>query len=220
MNSVAVRRFILDVVYPPRCAGCLRRGHWVCNRCRARFPGDDEQTCRTCGRRWCTCGTSHDRQTIVFAFGPHEDWLRQAIISFKYRGEWARKEHLGALLVPVLEGMPMIDMLVPVPLHSGRERVRGYNQARLLAEVAGSSLWIPVVDALRRNRDTPQQVMLTGDARRMNVAAAFAPMEGAEGAHVVLIDDVVTTGATIDACANALRGGGAASVRAVTLSHG
>jgi ComF family protein len=163
---------------------------------------------------------SRDRQTMVYAFAPYKDWLRQAILSFKYEGERARKDHLGILLIPTLKSLQPVDLFVPVPLHQRRERHRGYNQARLLAAVASASLGTPITDALVRKRDTPQQVLLTGNDRRVNVVSAFEIIGDIAGAHVVLIDDVVTTGATIDACADALRRGGAASVQAVTLAHG
>lgn len=220
VSSAGVARSILDLIYPPRCAGCRRRGHWVCDHCLARFPLEEDQVCKACGRSWCTCAVSRGRETTVYSFAPYTDWLRQAIISFKYEGEWARKDHLGLLLVPTLESLQPTDLLVAVPLHERRERDRGYNQARLLAAVASASLGTPVIDALVRSRDTPRQVHLTGSDRRINVVSAFEAIGGLEGAHVVLIDDVVTTGATIDACADALRHGGAASVRAVTLAYG
>lgn len=220
MNVGGVTRAVLDLVYPARCAGCQRRGHWVCDRCLARFPLEEDQICNGCGRRWCCCGTSREHRTTIYAFAPYKDWLRQAILSFKYEGERARKDHLGNLLIPTLQSLPTVDLFVPVPLHQRRERDRGYNQARLLAVVASSSLGTPFTDALVRKRDTPQQVLLTGNDRRANVVSAFEAIGDIRGAHVVLIDDVVTTGATINACADALRQGGAASVQAVTLAHG
>jgi ComF family protein len=150
-----------------------------------------------------------------------EGWLRAAIRSFKYAGESARAEHLGALLVPLLADLSPFDALVPVPLHSKRERQRGFNQARLLARHAGAGLAIPVADALVRTRWTGQQVGLSADARRANVRGAFAvrPGQVVEGTRFVLIDDVLTTGSTLANCAESLLAAGASWVGAATLAR-
>jgi ComF family protein len=157
----------------------------------------------------------------VRSAAPDEGWLKAAIRSFKYQGESARAEHLGQLLVPILADLPAFDALVPVPLHASRERRRGYNQARLLAGVAGSQIPIPIVDALVRTRPTPQQVGLDAAARRANVQGAFAARRGVaiRGARYVLVDDVFTTGSTLGNCADTLIAAGAAWVGAVTLAR-
>jgi ComF family protein len=110
---------------------------------------------------------------------------------------------------------------VPVPLHARRERRRGYNQARLLARVAGRSAGIPIEEVLIRTRSTDQQVGLDADARRRNVRGAFAVRDGADisGRRFVLVDDVLTTGSTLGNCAETLVSGGAVWVGAVTLAR-
>jgi ComF family protein len=110
------------------------------------------------------------------------------------------------------------DVLVPVPLHPTRRRERGFNQAEDLARHIG----LPVLPALRRIRRTPVQAELPAAQRHGNVKDAFAVERREErlsGAIVVLIDDVSTTGATLDACAQALKGGGAREVRALTAAR-
>ena len=215
-----VVRFLIDVIYPPRCAGCLRRGHWVCRSCRSRFPIERDQWCARCGARWCTCAAETQTDLRVYAFGPYDDWLRQAIISYKYHAERARHEHLGALLVPMVEALGPVDGLVPVPLHRHREHERGYNQARLLAQTAASSASIPVFDALVRSVDTRQQATLAGELRRTNVVGAFHCSMDVKGLHLLLVDDVVTTGATVGECAAELSAAGAAHVQVIALAHG
>ena len=107
--------------------------------------------------------------------------------------------------------------MVPVPLHRGRLRARGFNQAR---ELAGR-LGVPMVEVLRRVRATPSQTDLPAAARHGNVRNAFALRRGhsVEGLRIVLVDDVSTTGATIESCARVLRAAGAADVSAVTAAR-
>jgi ComF family protein len=171
----------------------------------------------------------------VRVVGPYEGRLRDVLHAFKYDGRRSLAPSLAALVrsqaVDLLTGA---DLVVPVPLHWARRRVRGFNQAHDLA----SSLGPPVVAALRRTRATIAQTELTAGARRRNVRGAFAiaparyrrgcwsaaAREGATvaaiaGRVVVLVDDVITTGATLDACAGVLRAAGAAEVRAVTVAR-
>jgi competence protein ComFC len=117
--------------------------------------------------------------------------------------------------------LPQIDALVPVPLHLSRLRQRGFNQSLLLAQEAGGLLGVEVKEALVRTRRTDAQVNLGAEERKANVAGAFAvqPKIPIAGLSVVLIDDVVTTGSTLSACAEALVAAGAASVMATSLAR-
>lgn len=155
------------------------------------------------------------------AVGEYEGSLKNIIHAFKYDKRRSLAFGLAAFMCvragEILEGA---DCLVPVPLHPRRERQRGFNQARELAR----QMDLPVVEALARRRHTPSQVDLAADRRHANVQGAFAlrrswflrPMEGL---RVVLIDDVSTTGATLEACAVVLREAGAREVRALTAAR-
>jgi ComF family protein len=141
--------------------------------------------------------------------------------AYKYEGCRSLARGLGLRLresaADVLAGA---DIVVPVPLHRGRRRSRGFNQARELAGALG----VTMVDALRRTRATPSQTDLPADARHDNVRNAFALRRGpwsraVEGLRIVLVDDVSTTGATIEACAVVLRAAGAVDVSAVTAAR-
>jgi len=115
-----------------------------------------------------------------------------------------------------------VGAFVPVPLHPLRRRERGYNQAELLARHAARRFGVPVArDAVRRVKDTPTQTRLDRRQRAANVRGAFkaAPAAALKGLHVALVDDVLTTGATTSACARALLGAGAASVRVFTVAR-
>jgi ComF family protein len=114
---------------------------------------------------------------------------------------------------------PAPDALVPVPLHPARIRSRGFAPAAILARVAARALGAPAVAGLQRVRDTPSQTGLDRPGRRRNVAGAFAPGRAAPGPTVWLVDDVVTTGATLGEAARALRAAGARRVAAICLAR-
>jgi ComF family protein len=158
---------------------------------------------------------------VVRSAGRHAHWLRGAVLSFKYHGERQRARHLGACAAPWLDPAWNVDAIVPVPLHGNRERERGYNQAALLAREIGATHALPVTASLVRTVDTPQQVGLNAAARRRNLFAAFALGPGANvaGRRLLLIDDVMTTGSTLGACAETLLVAGAAWVGGLTVSR-
>ena len=222
--ATAVAEFAVDVVYPKRCATCRLRGAWVCDDCLASSPPFSPPWCPRCGAsvpdRTCSCAALPASVARLRSWGPYDGWLGDAIRRFKYDGEWARKQHLGASLARlVATEVPQQALLVPVPIHRARLRERGYNQAALLATTASAQTGLPCADALTRTRDTPHQVGLGQTGRLANVRDAFAVGSDVSGQLVVLVDDVVTTGATLGACADALLAAGAADVWAVTLAR-
>ena len=163
----------------------------------------------------------------VRAIGPFEDVLRDVVHGLKFQGRRTLAAQLGPLLRDaagdVLSGA---DAVVPVPLHPWRQWRRGYNQSELLAAALGHDVW----RVLRRRRATRAQTALDRDARRRNVASAFAiggwsPRSAAHARQriasrtLVLVDDVLTTGATLDACARVLLDAGAREVRAITVAR-
>jgi ComF family protein len=182
---------------PPHTSGFL------CGSCRKRRPGFDYA--RSAAR--------------------YEDALREALHAFKFRGRRALAAPLGDLLAEAVEGrLPHgdPDLLVPVPLHPRRERERGFNQAALLARRVGRAWGCRVGDrVLARAVATPSQTELDAPARRANVRGAFRLRrpELIVGRHVVLVDDILTTGATLSECARCLREGGAARVGALTVAR-
>jgi ComF family protein len=150
------------------------------------------------------------------AIGEYDGVLREIIHALKYDGRRSVAPGLSALMkrqgVRVLAGA---DCVVPVPLHPARERERGFNQADDLARGLG----LPVARVLRRVKSTMPQVDLSADARKTNVGDAFAAQARAVPRVVVLIDDVTTTGATLDACVRVLRAAGAREVRRLTAAR-
>jgi ComF family protein len=159
----------------------------------------------------------------------HEGGLRKAIHALKYTGQRRAAQPLGDVLAAAYhryqrDGMAA-DLIIPLPLHAERERERGYNQATLLARRLSTRLRVPMrADLLIRHRSTPPQVGLRWGERRANVAGAFAlagPHAAAQlaGKRILLIDDVVTTGSTLDAAAEALLAAGPASVWGLAIAR-
>jgi ComF family protein len=153
-----------------------------------------------------------------------EGTIREAVHRLKYNNLRAIAPILGELLADFLDSQQVPgQVLVPVPLHRRRERQRGYNQAHLLAKEAGDRLGIPIVpQILSRLSNTPPQAKSPGaQERRANVQGSFRCLHPSlvKGLEVVLVDDVCTTGATLEACAVALKEAGAASVWGVALAR-
>ena len=151
--------------------------------------------------------------------GPYEGWLRQSVHLIKYQGESSRVDHLAEIVLPALQDIDDLGGLIPVPLHKHRIRERGFNQSALLAKALSALSGLELWDGRSRVRDTPHQVGLSATERASNVAGAFKIREMPVGIpkRVVLVDDVFTTGATIEACADVLLRSGVESVSAVTV---
>jgi ComF family protein len=147
--------------------------------------------------------------------------VRTAVHRLKYHGEFARAEWAAAELGEILKTFgDAVDAIVPVPLHPRRQRTRGYNQSEKLARELSALSGLPVLTALERVRDTRSQVDLDRLARTANVTGAFAATIDLQDRSIVLVDDVVTTGATLSECANACARAGASCVRGLTIATG
>ncbi len=224
-----LREALLDLLFPPRCVGCGRWGERLCAACLAGVERIRPPVCSRCGRPvraaaslCAVCRTYPLTVDGIRSVAYFEGPLREAVHAFKYRGVRTLAQPLAELLVAYQRVYRLpAGMVVPVPLHPQREAERGYNQAALLAHAVGEALALPVaVDVLARVRATPPQVGLNAAERRVNVRAAFVATAAVSGRSVLLIDDVCTTGATLDACAVALKAQGAASVWGLTVARG
>jgi len=149
--------------------------------------------------------------------------MREAIHQLKYQNLRALAVPLAGMLREYLMASPLdVDVLVPVPLHRKRLRERGYNQARLLAQELGKLRNLPVADdvLVRRRHTPPQARTATVEERRQNIADAFACRDHSlRDRHVLLLDDVATSGATLDACAKALKASGATAVWGLVMAR-
>ena len=154
----------------------------------------------------------------AYSFGSYEGALRELIHLYKYGKVRTLARPLSGLLAQALPRDEEFDAAVPVPLYWRRRLQRGFNQAELLARGLSRRTGIPVVGALGRVRPTPTQAGLSNTARRQNVAKAFRS-RSVQGRRILLIDDVMTTGATGAACALALKQAGARRVALLTVAR-
>lgn len=221
--------FVLDLLFPWRCAGCRRLGEGLlCAGCIDSFAPLGDMVCPICGspdgNKFLCQRCAQERPAFEYVRGAFrfEDPLRQAIHALKYDGLRQLATPLAIIASRFLPAPSPDTMLCPVPLHAQREARRGFNQAALLAESL-SGIWgmaLAPSELLTRIRQTESQVGQNWSARQQNMNGAFiADATLAAGRRVVLVDDVCTTGATLNACAIALLQAGAEAVAGITLAR-
>jgi len=238
-------RYLVNFVFPPRCAACARRmplatARRVCAECIARIERLREPLCAVCGipldpranlgGEWCQrCASAPPRFGAARAITcySYADEERQTVSSIIRRHKYGLDQSLTHALAECLgEPIPLAendyDVVIPVPLHRGRLRWRGFNQAALLGVAVARRLRRPLdVTTLVRVRATPPQTAQNHSERRRNVHAAFTVKrpQRVTNRRVLLIDDVMTTGATADECARTLLAAGARRVDVLTLAR-
>lgn len=212
---------ITEIARYPVCSNCLREPArietgFACAACRTPFttpyPLDEHGLCGLCRRGM----NGFDR---AFSFAFYEGTLRKLIHIYKYHGVETLARPLSAFLTAALPQDQRIDCIVPVPMHWWRRWKRGYNQSELLARELARSTGLPMVKALRRSRGTPPQAGLSNRERRLNLRGAISVTKPLQNRHVLLIDDVLTTGATASACGAVMKNAGAAQVLVLTLAR-
>ncbi|MES2924376.1 MAG: ComF family protein [Verrucomicrobiota bacterium] len=235
----------LDLLYPPQCAVCrmtLSDGRALCDVCDADLPRLAEPFCKSCGESFpgeiegaFACPNCHQLK-FAFEFARpamvRDDRTLEMIHRLKYSRELHLAKDLGRLaagsfgdprLAPALAGK---WPLVPVPLHRRRFQHRHFNQAEEISKVLASHTGMPVLNALQRARATGHQTALTRAQRMENLRGAFAITRaghhaiGQSQAGAVLVDDVLTTGSTVNECAKMLRHAGFRSIFVVTVMRG
>ncbi len=224
----------MDLVYPPRCPLCgdaIAEQGGLCAECWSELEVPGDPACRSCGRSLeaaggkaeseCSwCAVDLPRHDGIFAATLYNDASRKLILNFKHGGKIALARLLGRLMAARLPdaGSDMSLLLVPVPLHRLRLWQRGFNQAGLLArELEKRGKGTLLVDGLVRTKRTPSLGGLGRGAREIALRGAIVArqsrIERIKGRDIILVDDVLTSGATSDACVAALLAAGAQSVR-------
>jgi ComF family protein len=240
---IALRRFELleaaaSLLYPPvctLCAGNTRAGEHLCEQCDAKAMRIVAPFCQQCSEPFqgaiataftcanCAHRTMHFDAAVAAYRG--RGIVRQIIHDFKYRRQIHLRHLVARWLCAALDDERLrgrqFDIIVPVPLHPARLRERGFNQASLLAELLGARISIPSKPLLQRIRYTTTQTALDRAERMENLHNAFRLRKNADvrGLHVLLIDDVLTTGSTLSECARVLKRAGAISVYAATAAR-
>jgi ComF family protein len=206
------------------CAECLDApaplaAEIFCKRCGTAFLSEARLDAEgVCG----LCRTGVVQFDAAYSYGDYDGTLRGLIHLMKYDGVKVLAGGFGVWLAEAMPRNARFDAIVPVPLHWRRYFQRGFNQSELLARELGRRTGLPVrTEVLRRERGTGKQSLLADMERWANVKGAFAVRRGArvEGQRLVLIDDVLTTGATLNDCARALKEAGAAHVSTLTLAR-
>ncbi|MCC6179198.1 MAG: ComF family protein [Chloroflexi bacterium] len=220
---------LLALLLPTRCLGCGVRGAQLCDTCESTIPWLGGAVCPRCaaasrqGYLCADCRIDSGPLDAVRAACVFEGVVRQAVHDLKYRQARMHAELLGEIVARALAAQPLrIDVLAPVPLARRRCRERGYNQSAAIARAVGRRTGTPVeVTCLERTRETPPQVGRTAAARRVNVDGAFTctQPEAVAGRWVAVIDDVMTTGSTLRACALPLKAAGAERVFGLVVAR-
>jgi competence protein ComFC len=224
----ATRSFFLmtaDFIYPPSCLVCRNslsnQAVLICRSCWGSFPllSDPFLLITPVTLALPPPHFFHSSMALY----RYSEEIQRLIHLFKYRGFWRMGDEFGRRLGQLYGSMtahPVVDALVPVPLHRVRLRERGYNQSQILAAAISKESGIPLWhDVLRRDRYTKSQVKMTHDERIKNVFNAFQVRDGdrIDGSRILLVDDVFTTGSTLNECARTLRLAGAEQVDCISI---
>lgn len=218
-----------DTLYPIHCLGCGADGKAICQECRDAMPRLRPPYCRVCARpgvtgtcRWCRSKVPEINRIAAAYLYVDASPVHHAITRLKFGNLRAMAPEMAELLAAFLEARPIVaDVLVPMPSHPRRLRSRGFNQATLIAAELGKLIDVPVVsDVLLRTRDARSQLLSPNrEDRWLNVLDSFACGDGLAGERVMLVDDLVTTGATMSACASALKHAGVANVVGLAVAR-
>lgn len=233
---------LFDILFPAKCPLCgrvhrTREKEGICKACYQKLPVVTEPCCKHCGKpiadetsEYCyDCGKKNSHLTAGTALFVYTEQMKKAMAAFKYAGSQTDGEIYGMELFKYrgskLSGW-QLDYVIPVPLHRRRRQFRGYNQAEIIAEVIGTALNVPLLtDCLERTRYTRPQKGLDDKKRLQNVQGAFRFRKSFErqqltGCNILLIDDIYTTGATLEACGAILRQQGVKNVYFACLCIG
>jgi ComF family protein len=229
LRIARLKEAAVDLLFPQWCLGCGREGAYICPSCRQRLPHLTESLCPTCGQsqpggQLCpACARRKQRIDGIRAPFRFDGLIRQAIHQLKYRNLRALARSLAGLLHDYISANPVPgEVLVSVPIHTAGLRQRGYNQCRLLAAELSKTSGLPLnADSLIKRRPTEPQAETDSLADRWaNVTSAYScPDTALSGRTVLLVDDLATSGATLNACAEALKVAGAGSVWALVLAR-
>jgi ComF family protein len=232
-----ITEWILGCIYPCRCVVCdsvvALKNQNICPGCREKLSVMEGFHCKHCGKfiereeeEYCAdCQRFRHRFDEGFGVFPYSGWVKESMMRFKFHGRKEYGDFYGRAIAAaagerIRRWKPQV--IVPVPMHGKKERLRGYNQAEVLARSLGKQMSLPVrTDLVRRVHETRPQKELSRDMRRKNLRQAFETEDTAGGySRILLVDDIYTTGSTADAVASGLKLKGVKSVFIVTACTG
>ena len=239
---IDIKTFVLDTLFPISCLSCGQEGDFICADCKSTMKKLEHQRCIVCqkntpfGVTHPHCQTPHGADGLISFYDYHDEKVSKIIIAGKYNFIPMVYEILGQMIANQLK-IQHPDLttansyeLAYIPLHSTRQRWRGFNQAEVLCQAIGKELDLPMSNPLIRSKITKTQKDLKKDSRLKNVTDAFAvapsPSEGRDGErlqiqgkNLILVDDVTTTGATLQQAAKILKRHGASKVICLTVAR-
>jgi ComF family protein len=235
-----LKKIALDSLFPIFCLSCQKEGAWLCESCLARTELLDFQVCPACEKivtdKGLLCPECKEKRSLhldglIAAVSYEEPAVRKLVHNFKYRFISDISQPLAKLIARALtrNDLPLPDLFVPVPLHPRRLRWRGFNQSLLLASHVSEQLAplmkIEILDILQRKRyNRPQMQIKNYQERLKNMQDIFALLPGVspdsiKNKNILLIDDIATTGATLEQCAKVLRSAGAKKIFAAVVAR-
>lgn len=235
--------FFIDLLFPIECLGCGKEGEWLCLQCYNRIALNKRQYCLKCKKeniygKYCReCGKDHHLDGALIASSYDDQTLKLMVKSLKYNLVKDIARELGRLLVLFINskikelgsgegGHSLFKdltqvIVIPVPLHKKRLNWRGFNQAELIAEEISKHFNLPIQKDLIRIKENKIQAKLKEKERYENVKGCFSWAGGnLKGKKIILIDDVLTTGATLNECARILKSAGADEVWGIVVAKG
>jgi len=231
LNGNKAQNFLLDIFFPIECLGCGKEDVWLCEQCLATIPLNTSDECPRChnfsqGSQTCLkCQRGYYLNGVLTASHYDHPIVRKLVTNLKYNYVKVLVEPLAQAMVKQLRFrsgfLEENWLMVPVPLHRKRLLERGFNQSELLASCLQKLTGMSWMAALRRRFWTPPQAELTGTDRLINIKGVFeADKKLIKNKKIILIDDVFTTGGTLNECAFALRQGGAKEVWGLVAARG
>ncbi len=235
-----IKNVILDTLFPINCLGCGKDFFWICEECFQKIPINREQICPACEREITFSGTlckscrrkrRSKLDALVTAASYEDPLIKKMVYNLKYRFVADFSHPLARIETKVLhlQNIPLPSFIVPVPLHPRRLRWRGFNQAKLIAKNISQNLTpplqIPVLDILERKKhNKPQMEVKNYQDRLQNVKNIFClkpdfDFRLIQGRKLLLVDDIATTGATLEECARILKRAGAKKVFAIVVAR-
>jgi ComF family protein len=231
-----IKKIILDLIFPIKCLSCQKEGDWICKKCLQKFPRYEKQVCPICEKNitplGAVCLGCKNKSFLdgIFVISPYSKPLvKKSLHYFKYRFIAKLSQPLAKIILEEFDkaNFPIFDLILPVPLHSKKLRHRGFNQSELIAKYLAKNMATGFEINLSKNnliriKYSQSQMNLKNTAeRKENVKNSFKIKNPAEitGKNILLIDDITTTGATLESCAQILKKGEAKSVFATVIAR-